>query len=91
MDKSLVLTEEQLVYLNPDKVNSTLDLIDKDEDDQFKLPLIDKIQISPDTFKFVFKLPAEDWVLGLPVGGHVFFHFKDADGEVISRKYTPVS
>jgi len=35
MDKSLVLTEEQLVYLHPDKVKSTLDLIDKDEDDQF--------------------------------------------------------
>jgi ferredoxin-NADP reductase len=52
---------------------------------------LEKIQISPDTFKFVFKLPQEDWVMGLPVGGHVFFHCTDKDGEVISRKYTPVS
>jgi len=29
--------------------------------------------------------------MGLSVGGHVFFHITDADGEVISRKYTPVS
>ena len=29
--------------------------------------------------------------MGLPVGGHVFFHFTDSDGEVISRKYTPIS
>jgi ferredoxin-NADP reductase len=29
--------------------------------------------------------------MGLPVGGHIFFHFKAADGEVVSRKYTPIS
>jgi len=28
--------------------------------------------------------------MGLPVGGHVFFHL-DLNGEFISRKYTPVS
>ena len=29
--------------------------------------------------------------MGLPVGGHVFFHISDADGELVSRKYTPIS
>ena len=34
--------------------------------------------------------------MGLPVGGHIFFHVPDAKDpsnfdEVISRKYTPVS
>jgi len=75
----------------PDKEKSTLDLIEKDEDDIFELPLLEKIKISHDTYKFIFKLPHDDWVMGLPVGGHVFFHFTDSDGEVISRKYTPIS
>lgn len=46
--------------------------------------------ISHDTEKFIFKLPSDDHVMGLPVGGHVFFHM-EIDGEVLSRKYTPVS
>ena len=29
--------------------------------------------------------------MGLPVGGHVFFHMKNKQDEVISRKYTPIS
>jgi nitrate reductase (NAD(P)H) len=78
-------------YFVADPSKQTLLTIAKDEDDQFELPLIDKIQMSPDTFKFVFGLPKPDEVLGLPVGGHVFFHFKDSDGEVVSRKYTPIS
>jgi ferredoxin-NADP reductase len=28
--------------------------------------------------------------MGLPVGGHVFFHL-NIDGNILSRKYTPVS
>ena len=92
MDKSIGgLTQEQLVHFIPDLEKSTLDLVEKDDDDQFELPLIEKNQISPDTYKFIFGLPQPDWVLGLPVGGHVFFHCTNPEGEVISRKYTPIS
>jgi NAD(P)H-flavin reductase len=52
---------------------------------------MEKTQLTHDTYKFSFKLPEEDQVIGLPVGGHVFFHFTDTAGEVISRKYTPIS
>lgn len=59
----------------------------------FELELMEKIMLTHDTEKFVFKLPNEDWVMGLPVGGHVFFHLDHTDPEepYISRKYTPVS
>ncbi len=55
------------------------------------LTLHEKVQVSHDTFKFIFALPHPDEVFGLPVGGHVFFHFTNASGDVISRKYTPIS
>ena len=74
-----------------DPSKQTLQTIPKDDDDQFELPLVEKIQMSSDTYQFVFGLPKPDEVLGLPVGGHVFFHCKDENGEVISRKYTPIS
>ena len=51
---------------------------------------MEKVHISHDTYKFTFKLPEYDQVMGLPVGGHVFFHITVGD-EVISRKYTPIS
>lgn len=78
-------------YFLPDPEKQTFKLVDKDENDWFELELLEKIQINHDTYKFSFKLPAEDHVIGLPVGGHMFFHFKDSNGEVVSRKYTPVS
>jgi len=57
------------------------------------LELLEKHAISHDTYKLSFKLPNPDHVLGLPVGGHVFFHIPDPSDaeEVISRKYTPIS
>ena len=77
-------------FFIPDPANQTLELIQKDENDQFQLELMEKVHISHDTFKFTFKLPEYDQVMGLPVGGHVFFHITVGD-EVISRKYTPIS
>ena len=70
---------------------STLETIPRDDDDQFELPLQEKIQVSPDTYKFIFALPHPEEVLGLQVGGHLFFHITNSAGEVISRKYTPIS
>ncbi|KRX01146.1 Riboflavin synthase-like beta-barrel [Pseudocohnilembus persalinus] len=59
-------------------------------------PLIRKDKLSHDTYRFVFKLPKEDQTLGIDVGQHIAIvaniPTKDhIDGEVISRKYTPVS
>ena len=90
MDKSEGASDFAKHFI-PDKDKSTLELIEKDHDDIFELPLLDKIQLTHDTFRFIFKLPEEDQVMGLPVGGHVFFHIADAEGELISRKYTPTS
>lgn len=56
----------------------------------FALELKEKIDVTHDTVKVVFKLPEDDWVMGLPVGGHVFFHM-EINGNMISRKYTPIS
>ena len=78
-------------YFVPSCKKQTVNLITKDADECFELELQDKLQISPDTFKFTFKLPEEDHIMGLPVGGHLFFHMNDAEGEMISRKYTPIS
>lgn len=90
MDKSQGASDFAQHFI-PDKAKSTLELIERDQDDIFELPLLEKIQLTHDTFRFIFTLPGEDQVMGLPVGGHVFFHIADAEGELISRKYTPTS
>jgi ferredoxin-NADP reductase len=82
---------EPMHYFVPNPEKQTLALIAKDADDCFELELMERVSISHDTFKFTFKLPEDDQVMGLPVGGHVFFHITDKEGEVISRKYTPIS
>ena len=44
-------------YFVPLADKSTLETIPRDDDDQFELPLQEKVQVSPDTFKFIFALP----------------------------------
>jgi cytochrome-b5 reductase len=59
---------------------------------QFRsFPLIQKQQISPDTYRFFFGLPEPGSLLGLPTGQHVYIRHEDADGSMVSRSYTPVS
>ncbi|KAE8407338.1 hypothetical protein BDV37DRAFT_279871 [Aspergillus pseudonomiae] len=59
---------------------------------QFRsFPLIEKHQISPDTYRFVFGLPEPGSLLGLPTGQHVYIRHENAKGEMVSRSYTPVS
>ncbi|MCJ1388312.1 hypothetical protein MMC18_001158 [Xylographa bjoerkii] len=53
-------------------------------------PLIRKDQLSPDSFRFVFALPKQKSVLGLPIGQHVAIR-ANVDGKSVSRSYTPVS
>lgn len=54
------------------------------------LPLQAKTKVSPNVFRFTFKLPASDTVLGLPIGQHVAIK-AEIEGESVARSYTPVS
>jgi len=53
-------------------------------------PLIRKEVLSHDTRRFTFGLP-KGYVLGLPTGQHISLCFKDTDGKLVQRSYTPVS
>ncbi|EPE24718.1 Ferredoxin reductase-like, C-terminal NADP-linked [Glarea lozoyensis ATCC 20868] len=55
-----------------------------------KLPLFKKDKLSSNTYRFVFKLPTPQTILGLPVGQHISIR-AEVDGKPISRSYTPVS
>ncbi|KAJ5637540.1 Cytochrome b5 [Penicillium lividum] len=53
-------------------------------------PLIRKDTVSPNVYRFVFGLPHEDDILGLPTGQHIALR-ATINGESVSRSYTPVS
>ncbi|KAF1941671.1 hypothetical protein EJ02DRAFT_377176 [Clathrospora elynae] len=53
-------------------------------------PLIDKFNLSHDTIRFVFGLPSENSVLGLPTGQHIAIRHV-VDGKQLARSYTPTS
>ncbi|KAH7346359.1 cytochrome b5 reductase-like protein [Rhexocercosporidium sp. MPI-PUGE-AT-0058] len=55
-----------------------------------KLPLVQKDKLSSNTYRFIFKLPNEKSILGLPIGQHISIR-ADIEGKTISRSYTPVS
>ncbi|TVY32775.1 NADH-cytochrome b5 reductase [Lachnellula subtilissima] len=55
-----------------------------------KFPLIRKDVLSPNVYRFVFKLPKPRDVLGLPTGQHVAIR-TEINGKMVSRSYTPVS
>ncbi|KAH8651099.1 hypothetical protein BX600DRAFT_441542 [Xylariales sp. PMI_506] len=54
------------------------------------LPLIDKVEVAPGIFHFIFELPTPQTVLGLPVGQHVAIK-AEVNGEAVTRSYTPIS
>ena len=63
-------------------------------DQKRKIPfkLVDKEQLSPDSFRLRFALQTPTTVLGLPVGQHMLFSAKSkGDGKLVMRAYTPVS
>ena len=49
-----------------------------------QFPLIRKDQLSPDSYRFVFALPQQKSVLGLPIGQHVAIR-ANVDGKNVSR------
>jgi len=55
-----------------------------------KMPLIEKIVVSPDTRIFRFGLPSPTMKLGLPTGMHIFLKAQ-WKGETVMRPYTPMT
>ncbi|XP_019311744.2 NADH-cytochrome b5 reductase 2 [Panthera pardus] len=62
----------------------------QDSETKYPLPLIEKEQISHNTWRFRFGLPSPDHVLGLPVGNYIHLLAR-IDGVLVVRAYTPVS
>ncbi|KAL8352604.1 hypothetical protein RB601_002766 [Gaeumannomyces tritici] len=54
------------------------------------LPLTAKELLAPGVYRFVFSLPTETTVLGLPIGQHVSIRGV-VDGQAVARSYTPTS
>ncbi|KAJ5241859.1 uncharacterized protein N7469_000186 [Penicillium citrinum] len=55
-----------------------------------RLSLVQKNQLSSNVYRFVFALPNESTVLGLPIGQHVAIK-AEVDGKTVTRSYTPTS
>jgi cytochrome-b5 reductase len=53
-------------------------------------PLIEKVEISPNTALYRFGLPHPDDILGIPIGQHITVA-ADINGKTIARSYTPTS
>jgi cytochrome-b5 reductase len=61
-------------------------------DDYQPVPLAEKTFITHNTVRLLFTLPGgKSQRLGLPVGQHISFCAKDADGKDVYRSYTPTS
>ena len=70
------------------KKNINLGVLNAREYQEF--PLKEKFNLSHDTIRFVFSLPNENSVLGLPTGQHIAIRH-DVDGKQLARSYTPTS
>ncbi|KAK3899410.1 hypothetical protein C8A05DRAFT_36982, partial [Staphylotrichum tortipilum] len=53
-------------------------------------PLVQKVELAPHVYRFVFALPHKDDVLGLPTGQHIALR-ATIDGKSVARSYTPTS
>lgn len=53
-------------------------------------PLVEKELLAPNVYRFVFRLPNQDDVVGIPIGQHVAIK-ATIDGQSVSRSYTPIS
>jgi len=86
------------VYLKYQKNSGALQKLKKNPkniNEAIEVKLIKKTQISPDTYIYTYELK-DDLTLGLNLGQHIavqtLIKTKDEpDGEIISRKYTPIS
>lgn len=55
-----------------------------------KLLLVQKEELAPNVYRFVFQLPSPQDVIGLPIGQHVAIKAM-VNGASVSRSYTPTS
>ncbi|KAK8078703.1 hypothetical protein PG994_002510 [Apiospora phragmitis] len=57
------------------------------------LPLVEKVLVAPNVYRFVFELPSPNDVVGLPIGQHVSIAgpVEGNNNKSVSRSYTPVS
>ncbi|GMH58931.1 hypothetical protein TL16_g02720, partial [Triparma laevis f. inornata] len=70
--------------------NPTIKTLIADKWISFKL--IKKIAVSHDTIKVTFENPlGPKALLGLPIGQHISFKFKDDEGKDVIRSYTPIT
>ncbi|KAL4923007.1 uncharacterized protein BDV17DRAFT_285746 [Aspergillus undulatus] len=58
--------------------------------DYKSLLLIEKEELAPNVFRFIFQLPTPKDVVGLPIGQHVAIK-ATINGQTVTRSYTPVS
>ena len=59
-----------------------------------KFTLVEKTELAKDIYRFVFQLPGNHTILGLPIGQHVAIrgYWDDDSGHhTVTRSYTPVS
>ena len=94
MDKAARHLKE-LSFLVP-KEGGVLQKMTKDSDENITLKLGKKIKLTHDTYIFRFSFTDPDLTFGLPIGQHVIFSAtiptkEQPKGELISRKYTPIS
>lgn len=61
-----------------------------DPNEKYMLPLIEKEELSHDTFRYRFGLRSKNHVLGLPIGQHIHL-VATINTELVIRAYTPVS
>lgn len=78
------------LYLAPIKEISTMRSVALVPREKIPCKLVSKTSISHDVRVFRFSLPAEDQVLGLPVGKHIFL-CATIDDKLCMRAYTPTS
>ncbi|KAJ6094251.1 hypothetical protein N7467_003096 [Penicillium canescens] len=55
-----------------------------------RLPLVEKTELASNVYRFVFALPTQTSVLGLPIGQHVAIR-ANINGTTVTRSYTPTS
>ncbi|CAI0442308.1 unnamed protein product [Linum tenue] len=63
--------------------------IDPEKFQEFKL--VKKTAVSHNVARFRFALPTAKSVLGLPVGNHIVCRGKDAEGQEVTKPYTPIT
>jgi cytochrome-b5 reductase len=72
-------------------LSSPTKLIALSTDSFHSFELVEIIKVSPDTKRLKFALQSPEHRLGLPIGQHITFRIKNADGKEVTRSYTPIS